>query len=72
VDQLAKQAAQMALRLAALPADGLRNDLKALQDLEELARGVLHEVAAIRMSHHDATVGETTGIWRAVQPLHRQ
>jgi hypothetical protein len=71
VDQLAKQAAQIALRLAALPVDG-RSDPKALQEIEELARGILQSVAAIRMSQNSAAAGETRGMWRAMQPLRRQ
>jgi hypothetical protein len=71
VDQLAKQAAQIALRLAALPADG-RNDPKALQDIEELARGILQAVASVRLAQNGAGAGESRGIWRAMQPLRRQ
>ena len=46
IDQLAKQAADMALRLAALPADGLRNDLEALNSIEQLAMRILRDVSA--------------------------
>jgi hypothetical protein len=71
VDQLAKQAAQLALRLAALPADG-RNDPKALQDIEELARGILQAVTAVRLAQNGPAAGETRGVWRVMQPLRRQ
>ena len=37
VDQLAQHAAQIALRLAALPADELRDDAQALDAIEKLA-----------------------------------
>ncbi len=70
MDQLAKQAAEIALRLAALPADGLRRDT-ALFELEELARRVLTEVAAVRLGRRHE-VGETRGMWPAMQPSRRQ
>ena len=67
MDQLAKHAAEIALRLAALPADGLRNDTQALDAVEELATRILNEVAAIRASK-PYTVGERRGMWPVVQP----
>ena len=73
MDQLAKQAAQVALRLAALPDDGLSNDPQALKDIEELALGILKAVAAARVvTQSNAPAGETRGVWRAMQPLRRQ
>ena len=72
VDQLAKQAAQMALRLAALPENGFGNDPQALKEIEDLALGILKAVAAARVSQNDAPAGESRGIWRAMQPLRRQ
>jgi hypothetical protein len=70
VDQLAKQAAEIALRLAALPVEDLRRD-KALFEIEELARRILTEVAAVRVGRgHSA--GETRGMWPAMQPVRRQ
>ncbi|MCX6627995.1 MAG: hypothetical protein NTW28_10250 [Candidatus Solibacter sp.] len=71
VDQLAKQAAEIALRLAALPADGLRNNLEALNCIEELAMRILKEVSAVRSSRSHP-VGETRGMWPAMQPARRQ
>jgi hypothetical protein len=65
VEELTKQVAQVALRLAALPADGLRSDLQALDAIEQLAKRILSEVAAIRMSRQ---LGETRGAWRVMQP----
>lgn len=65
MDELAKQVAQIALRLAALPADGLRSDLQALDAIEQLAKRILTEVTAIRMSR---ALGETRGAWRVMQP----
>ena len=71
MDQLAKQAAEIALRLAVLPADGLRNNLEALDSIEQLAMRILQEVAAVRAAKsHPA--GETTGRWAAMQPVRRQ
>ena len=62
MDQLAKQAAEIALRLAALPADGLRNDIEALDSIERLATRILQEVAAARAAKPRAA-GETRGMW---------
>jgi hypothetical protein len=70
LDQLAKQAAEMALRLAALPADGLRNNLEALDSLEQLAMRVLQEISTLRNSRN-RPVGETRGLWPAMQPVQR-
>lgn len=61
MDQLAKQAAEIALRLAALPADGLRNKLD-LDLIEQLAAQILKEVAAVRAAESQP-VGETRGMW---------
>ena len=73
VDQLAKQAAQIALRLTALPDSGLCNDPQILKDIEEMALGILKAVAAARVTQSSETpVGETRGVWRAMQPLRRQ
>ncbi len=71
VDQLAKQAAEIALRLAALPADGLRNNLDALDSIEQLATRILEEVAEARAARN-RSAGETRGMWRAMQPVNRQ
>jgi hypothetical protein len=71
VDQLAKQAAEVALRLAAFPADGWRNNLDALDSIEQLATRILKEVSAVRASNRPV-VGETCGMWPAMQPLRRQ
>lgn len=71
VDQLAKQAAEIALRLAALPADGLRNNLEALDSIEQLAMRILKEVAAVRAAKSHP-VGETRGMWPAMLPVRRQ
>lgn len=70
MDQLAKQAAEIALRLAALPADGLRSH-EDLDSIEQLATRILNEVAAIRTAKN-RPVGETRGMWRVVQPMRRQ
>ena len=54
LEQLAKQAAELALRLAALPADGLRNDIQTLDAVEQLATLVLKEVSAVRTGRNRA------------------
>lgn len=66
VELLAKQAAELALRLAALPAAGLRTDPQTLDAVEQLAQKVLREVSAIR-ANASRTVGESSGTWRVVQ-----
>jgi len=68
VNELAKPAAEIALRLAAMPADGLRGNLEELESLELLAMRILREIAAVRAAKNHA-VGEIRGIWRAVQPV---
>ena len=71
VDQLAKQAAEIALRLAALPADGLRSNHEALDSIEQLAMRILQEVSAVRDAKA-RPVGETRGMWPVMRPLQRQ
>ncbi|MBZ5625738.1 MAG: hypothetical protein LAQ69_44650 [Acidobacteriia bacterium] len=73
VDQLKQQAAEIALRLAALPADGLRNNLEALDSIEQLALRILKEVSAVRNGKTQShAVGESSGMWRAMLPVRRQ
>jgi hypothetical protein len=71
VDQLAKQAAEVALRLGALPADGLRSNVEALDSIEQLALQILREVSAVR-ANNSRMPGEISGMWRARQALQRQ
>lgn len=71
VEQLAKQAAELALLLAALPARGLRDNTQALDAVEELATRILKEVSAVRIGRTLAA-GESSGMWRAMQPLGRR
>jgi surfactin synthase thioesterase subunit len=71
VDQLAKHAAEIALRLAALPADGLRSNPEALDSIEQLAMRILKEVSAVRDAK-PLPVGETRGLWPVMRPLQRQ
>ena len=70
MDQLAKQAAEIALRLAALPADGLRNNIEALDSIEQLAVQILKEVSAVRAGNRRMP-GESSGMWRARQLVPR-
>jgi surfactin synthase thioesterase subunit len=70
MDQLAKQVAEMALRLAAYPADGLRQNEPALAAIEQLAMQILKEVATTRAATA-RPVGETTGCWRVAVPIPR-
>jgi hypothetical protein len=71
VDLLAKQAAELALRLASLPAEAWRKDVQALDDIEQLAARILKEIASVRASAA-RPIGETNGVWRAMQPTRRQ
>src|ERR1700757_2927494 len=70
MEQLAKQAAGIGPLLAALPADGLRNDSQSLDAIEQVALRVLEEVSAVRAARK-RPVGETSGMWRAMQPVQR-
>ena len=67
VNPLAKQAAEIALRLAALPAEALRTDKESLDELERLAIRILTEISAARRSQ-EYVVGETRGAWPTMQP----
>ncbi len=71
MEQLAKQVAEMALRLATLPADGLRQNEPALASVEQLALQILREVSAARVAKV-RPIGETTGCWRVAVPAPRQ
>jgi hypothetical protein len=71
VDQLAKLAAEIALRLAALPAGDLRDNPEALASIEQLATRILKEAATLR-SAKTLPVGESRGMWPAMKPLQRQ
>ena len=68
MDQLAKQAAELALRLAALPPDGLRAHPETLTAIEQLALQILKEVSAARAGN-TRMPGETSGMWRIRQPV---
>jgi hypothetical protein len=71
LDQLAKQAAEIALRLAALPADGLRNNTEDLNSIEQLALQILKEVSAVRAGN-SRMPGESSGMWRIRQTVQHQ
>ena len=71
MDQLAKQAAEIALRLAALPANDLRDNAEALDSIEQLAMRILKEVSAVRNAKR-VPVGESRGMWPVMKPLQRQ
>ncbi len=71
VHSLAQKAAEIALRLAAVPADGLRSNPQLLDEVEQLAVQILKDVAGARVGK-SYSVGETSGAWRAMQPIRRQ
>ena len=71
MDPSAKYAAQIASRLAALPSGGLRNDPQELAALESLALRLLEELSAARKIANRPT-GETSGMWRAMQPIQKR
>jgi hypothetical protein len=64
---LAREVSDLALLLAGLPSDGLRYDLQALSDVEYMALRILKEATAARAGNV-RPVGESSGVWRAVQP----
>ena len=64
---MAREVAELALELASLPADGRHCDLQALSDVEYLALRILKEASAARAGNVRG-VGESSGVWRAVQP----
>jgi hypothetical protein len=64
---MAREVAELALQLASLPADGLHFDLQPLSDVEYLALRILKEATAARAGNV-RPVGESSGVWRAVQP----
>lgn len=65
---IARQTAELALQLAALPADGLRNDVQALDEIEQLASRIMREASTVRAGATQ-TAGETRGMWRIMQPI---
>jgi hypothetical protein len=70
MNELSNWVAEMALRVAELPAAEAHNDSKVLDAIEQLARRILKEVEAAR-AHKVKPLGETSGSWRAMQPTHR-
>jgi hypothetical protein len=64
---MAREVAELALQLAALPADGLSYDVQALSDVEYMALRILKEATAARTGNV-RPIGESSGTWRAVQP----
>ena len=62
---MAREVADLALRLAGLPAEGMPSDLQALSELEYLALRILKEASLAREAAV-RPVGETRGMWRAV------
>lgn len=69
MEQLAKQAAEIALRLTALPDNGARD--QALDAIEQLAVQILKGVSAARVGKPYST-GESRGAWRVMTPIVRQ
>lgn len=70
MDPLARHAALIALRIAAIPAEGLRDDPQALDLIEQLALKILEEVSAAKIAR-SRKVGENRGTWQAMEPLQR-
>ena len=73
MDELSRQVAQMALRLAVLPPEATRNDMQSLEVIEQLALRILREVSARRIRADAGSAApsfdprETRGSW-AVRP----
>jgi hypothetical protein len=70
LDKLAKHAAEIALRLAALPADALQTDIHSLDAIDYLALEVLKEVSVLRARIRQP--GEMRGMWPVVPSARRQ
>lgn len=69
-DPLAQYAAEIALRLAALPPEQLRDNAEALDAIERLALKILDEVSAAKAGRK-RNLGGTRGVWPAMQPPKR-
>ncbi len=63
MDQIQRQIAELAIRLLAVPADALRTDPAALEEIERIATQVIKEAAAIRAGKLYLP-GERSGSWR--------
>lgn len=65
MDDLARQVAQMALRLAALPPEAITNDSQSLDCIEKLALRILSEVASRKIQTFAGVMDprETRGSW---------
>jgi hypothetical protein len=68
MEDLQRHAAELAIRLLALPADGVRNNPQLMDDLERLATQVIKDVAAARAGR-SYLPGERSGSWRVVRPV---
>lgn len=66
---MARETAELALRLARMSSGGPLRDPQALADIEQLASRILAEAQRVRGSGR--SIGETSGIWPVVQPLRR-
>jgi hypothetical protein len=64
---MARETAELALQLAALPADGLRNEVQALDEIEQLAARIMKEASMVRTGAMQSA-GQTRGMWRVMQP----
>jgi hypothetical protein len=62
MDELSRQVARMALRLAALPPEAVQNDAASLDVIEQLALKILREVSARRV-RTGFDPRETRGAW---------
>lgn len=62
---MAREVADLALSLAALPVDG-RNAIEALSQVEYLALRILKEASVVRVDSNVRAVGETRGAWQVV------
>jgi len=71
MDQLAKKAAEIALRIAAASTESMRADDPRLDEVEQLAVQILKAVSAIRVGK-TYTVGEQRGSWAVMPTLTRQ
>ena len=70
MEQLAKKAAALALKLAAASNEAVRADDPRLDEVEQLALQVLMEVSAVRVGK-TYSIGEKRGTWPAMPTVTR-
>lgn len=65
MDKLAKQLAELYLRITTAMPDGLGSDARTLDSIEQLAIQIQNEVIAMRRAR-SREIGESSGMWRVM------